>query len=328
MAKRPAGRGHQYMIKWLNYKDTENTWEAASSVRKTAQELVDAYERGDSPEAQQAAARDARAKNREEFKSSTIEEVAEDVDASELASAVEGRLRKYMAAMTGKLLDGFESRLPVPSVMVALREIFDYRRMPLNDKSNLESWSDKAIDELVPDEFPELDVAVVKDEALRVRFWLADNKARFLEDVTVLDRDGNEVKTQEGQVVTKQQLKICGEGSIMKALFTEQHLFPAGVQSYLHVADYMISYETKQSHTERAGRNMNLTKSPDRASLGDDNFKTLVWLSFNAPPPPQVDFAPFVSKWLKHHKLACFKEGGESKVLDRKKSECKNTILK
>ena len=86
-------------------------------------------------------------------------------------------------------------------------------------------------------------------------------------------------------VVTRTQIKICGDGSVMEALFTDSEtLFPAGLQSYLHMADYMISYIYNQSCTERAGRNMNATKSPDGRSLGDTAFTDLVWLSFNAPP--------------------------------------------
>ena len=41
--------------------------------------------------------------------------------------------------------------------------------------------------------------------------------------------------------VLQTQIKICGDGSVMEALFTKsQTLFPMGLQSYLHIADYII----------------------------------------------------------------------------------------
>ena len=83
-------------------------------------------------------------------------------------------------------------------------------------------------------------------------------------------------------VVARTQIKICGDGAVMEALFTNSEAsFPAGLHSYLHMADYMISYIYNQSCTERAGRNMNAIKSPDRRSLGDTALTDLVWLSFN-----------------------------------------------
>ena len=103
---------------------------------------------------------------------------------------------------------------------------------------------------------------------------------------------------------------------------------PAGIQSFLRVADYMIAYKFNQSDTERAGRNMNLTKTTDRASLGDENFKRLVWISYNSPQFHEVDFEPIVAAWLKtNHKLALFKGGGTSRVLERMQAQHKVTLL-
>jgi hypothetical protein len=73
---------------------------------------------------------------------------------------------------------------------------------------------------------------------------------------------------------------------------------------------------------------MTLTKPPERSSLGDDNFKMLVWLSYNSPPIHEVDCFEFVREWEKgKHQLALFKSGGTQRVLERKMSEHKHTIL-
>ena len=106
-------------------------------------------------------------------------------------------------------------------------------------------------------------------------------------------------------------------------------LFPGGLQSYFHIADYMITYMFNQSCTERAGKNMNATKSPERRSLGDVAFQYLVWLSFNAPPTHQIDFRAMVFHWQENkHKLAEKESGGLSKVLERHAAITKDTILR
>ena len=101
------------------------------------------------------------------------------------------------------------------------------------------------------------------------------------------------------------------------------------IQVPKNIADYMIAYCFNQSHTERAGKNMTSTKTPDRASLGDTSFKQLVWLSFNAPPIYQINFRPFVERWIKdqEHRLAAQTDGNGSKVIERKKNITKTTIL-
>ena len=47
VAKRKRGRGHQYLVKWLNWSDEHNTWEGAGRIEKTAKLLTEAFERGD-----------------------------------------------------------------------------------------------------------------------------------------------------------------------------------------------------------------------------------------------------------------------------------------
>ena len=112
-------------------------------------------------------------------------------------------------------------------------------------------------------------------------------------------------------------------------LFTQYDtLFPSGIKSYLYSADYNIAHLVTQCATERIGRNMTLTKSPEHSSLGDDAFKELVWISYNCPPIHEVDFSEYVRVWEEEeHQLALFKIGGEQRVLERKKSEHKHTIL-
>jgi len=101
------------------------------------------------------------------------------------------------------------------------------------------------------------------------------------------------------------------------------------LQVRLPVPTTMISYIYNQSCTERAGRNMDATKSPDRRSLGDIAFTDLVWLSFNAPPTHQVNFRPIVLAWqASNHRLAVQENGNGSQVLKRHLNKEKNTILK
>jgi hypothetical protein len=105
-------------------------------------------------------------------------------------------------------------------------------------------------------------------------------------------------------------------------------LFPSGIQSWLYAADYNISYIFTQCATERIGRNMTLTKTPERTSLSDQHFKELVWVSYNGPPIHEVDFSKYVDVWLKEkHQLALFQSGGEQRVLERKADAHKHTIL-
>ena len=107
-----------------------------------------------------------------------------------------------------------------------------------------------------------------------------------------------------------------------------QRLFPSGIQSYLYAADYNIAYMVTQCATERIGRNMTLTKTPERSSMSDEHFKMLVWISYNCPPIHEANFEDYVAMWeADKHQLALFQSGGEQRVLERKASEHKHTIL-
>ena len=138
------------------------------------------------------------------------------------------------------------------------------------------------------------------------------------------DQYGDPIKGEH-----KKELTLCGEGSIFDALFTGHgSLFPSGIQSYLYAADYNITYLITQCATERIGRNMTLSKPPERSSLSDENFKMSVWVSYNGPPIHEVDFMKYVDVWEREkHQLALFRSGGERKVLERKALQHKHTIL-
>ena len=290
--------------------------------------LVAAYERGDSATDQAAAARATRTARREAFKEP--EEVANDIallqgEEKEAAAAeIDARVRRYSQAMATAMLESFDVRLPMPEVLGHLRTVFDFRRMPLSDHNALECWSNDSIRWLVENKLPELDVEVVQNEALKVRMWLADCQRKFMVQVPVYDENGDRVKGR-----TKEELALCGDNSIFNVLFTQYDtLFPSGIKSYLYSADYNIAYLVTQCATERIGRNMTLTKPPERSSLGDDTFKELVWMSYNCPPIHEVDFSEYVHVWEEEkHQLDLFKTGGEQRVLERKKSEHKHTIL-
>jgi len=328
VGKEKAGRGFRYCVRWLGYPDTENAWFSASQLKKTAPVLVQAYERGDSAADQQAAARAARLANRVAFKApeEAVDSLAQLTEQQKEAAetAILKRVGRYSKAMADGMLRTFDDRLPMPAVLMHLRTMFDFRRMPWGDNSKLETWSNDSIAWLVEHKFPELDLEIVQSEALKVRFWLRDRLARFRVDVPVHNADGDVVKG-----TTKEELALCGDGSIFNVLFTQHdELFPSSITSYLYMADYNISYICTQCATERIGRNMTLTKTPERSSLSDDHFKQLVWVSYNGAPIHEVDFSQYVDVWIKEkHQLAVFMSGGEQKVLERKAHDHKHTIL-
>ena len=64
--------------------------------------------------------------------------------------------------MATAMLESFDVRLPMPEVLVHLRTVFDFRRMPLSDHNSLECWSNDDIRWLVENKLPELDVGLSK----------------------------------------------------------------------------------------------------------------------------------------------------------------------
>ena len=185
---------------------------AAKRVEKTALDLVAAYERGDSDQDQQAAARAARAANRAVFKAP--EESADALEAlsseerAKVARAIGERVEQYSASMASAMLETFDERLPVPEVLLHLREVIDFRRMPWNDSTALETWSNQSIVWLVVNKFPELDAETLQTQALKVRMWLREDLGSFYKDVPLYNSDGDAIKGQ-----SKKQLALCGADS-------------------------------------------------------------------------------------------------------------------
>ena len=72
-----------------------------------------------------------------------------------------------------KLLQHFDERLAVKEEFILVRDIFDYRRMPMssNQFTLLEKWGDKSVDALVTKRFPGLKDRVfkIKCQSLGVR---------------------------------------------------------------------------------------------------------------------------------------------------------------
>ena len=94
----------------------------------------------------------------------------------------------------------------------------------------------------------------------------------------------------------------------------------------------LFSFKFNQSDTERAlraGSCMQLTKTKDRSSLGDDNFKNLVRVAHNGPLTHEVDAEAFVDQWHKddHYPALCKDSDSGSRVLDRLRAQHKHTFF-
>ena len=111
-------------------------------------------------------------------------------------------------SMASAMLETFDERLPVPEVLLHLREVFDFRRMPWHDSTALETWSNQSIVWLVVNKFPELDAETLQTQALKVRMWLREDLGSFYKDVPLYNSDGDAIKGQ-----SKKQLALCGADS-------------------------------------------------------------------------------------------------------------------
>ena len=136
--KQKHGRSWRCVVKWEGFPDTENSAIAANELKKTAPLLVAAYERGDSATGQQAGAagRANRAAARGAFKlpEEIANELAELEGEEKKAAEIEivERVRRYSQAMAAATLETFDTRLPMPPVLLHLRKVFDFLRMPLH----------------------------------------------------------------------------------------------------------------------------------------------------------------------------------------------------
>jgi hypothetical protein len=79
---------------------------------------------------------------------------------------------------------------------------------------------------------------------------------------------------------------------------------------FLHVADYMIAFMWQSCYGERAGSNINLTKTKGRADLHDTTFDSVVFSTFNLPNLHEIDFAAIVKEWSANgHMMGMTKAG-------------------
>ena len=239
---------------------------------------------------------------------------------------LEERLKKFQKEFTEAMLGAYDSRLQDPEVAKHLRMIFDFRRMPLQDnpaaQAQLQSWSNEDIDWVVKEKFPELDVTMLKNQALAARMFVKANKERFMQLVDNSD-------PSKGKV-----LVLTGEGSIFEELFSRSDVCTQPIPLFLHVADYMISFMWQSCNAERAGSHMNRTKTLERTGLHDDIFDSLMFCTFNMPFLHEIDFDLMMEAWEKAgHKSGTFKgiDGdsldSSSKVIKRQLEKKSSTFL-
>ena len=230
------------------------------------------------------------------------------------ASNPKKRLLGYQKAFIEAMMRTFDSRFKIKRVAVLLREIFDFRRMPLRDWTTLSTYSDAAIDELHGSHFPELDLLKLKSEASAMRAYVARNEKHFIVDG---------------------KLKLTGSGSIFEALFTRKDVCLMEIPNILHVADYMISFMWQSCNNERAGSHMNLVKTKERSLLDADTYDDIVFNTMNLPALHEINFDPIIARWKKDgRKSAAFKGQdapnagfSRSKVVQRQHSKTTATFL-
>ena len=188
------------------------------------------------------------------------------------------------------LLDKLDDRIQNPRVALILREMLDFRRMPLEDSSEAHEqllvWSDDETDELCTTYFPELDAGVVKDDLLVIRLYVRENQGKFL-------RDKDPSDTSKGKT-----LALTGPGSVFEALFARSDVCSKPVPSALHIADYMIALMWQSCNGERAASHINIVKSKERTGLNDETFEAVVFNTYNMPELHEIDFDAIMKKWI------------------------------
>lgn len=195
---------------------------------------------------------------------------------------IEKRLLAFQKEFVKVLLDKFDDRIQNPRVALLLREMLDFRRMPLEDSSEAHEqllvWSDDETDELCTTYFPELDEGVVKDDLLVIRLYVRENQGKFL-------RDKDPSDTSKGKT-----LALTGPGSVFEALFARSDVCSKPVPSALHIADYMIALMWQSCNGERAASHINIVKSKERTGLNDETFEAVVFNTYNMPELHEIDF--------------------------------------
>jgi hypothetical protein len=162
--------------------------------------------------------------------------------------------------------------------------------MPLQDTpaahEKLLVWGDTELTEMCQTYFPELDPAVVLDEALAMRLYVRDNHEIFIQP-----KDTNDVS--KGVV-----LALTGHGSVFDTLFKRSDVCSKPIPAILHIADYMIAFMWQSCNGERAASHINIVKRKERTGLGDDTFEAAVFNTFNMPELHEVNTEPIMKKWI------------------------------
>ena len=163
---------------------------------------------------------------------------------------VKNRLLSHQKGGAELMLKNLDVRIAVPRTFELWRSVFGFSLMPLSLSSPgnaaiLDKWGDKALKELIPARYPNLDVIETQNQSLKVKYYVRENKELFL------DKD-------------KAKLRITGPGSIFEALFTGNG--PSDIQAYLQFADESIATRVNQSDTERLGNVMAAIKTKKRTT--------------------------------------------------------------
>jgi hypothetical protein len=212
------------------------------------------------------------------------------------------RLLSYQKAIVSPIVAGFDDRIQDKEVARDLREMLDFRRMPLERTqaahSELLVWSETTIEKFLPVYFPEFSLFEFKCEALTARLFVRENQERFMQ---LKDPDD----ATKGRV-----LVLTGSGSVFEALFSRSDVCSKPIPMFLHVADYMIAFMWQSCCGERAGSHINLTKTKGRTGLHDDSFDSLVFNTFNMPHLHEIDFVTIVKEWSEDgHMMGTTKAG-------------------
>jgi hypothetical protein len=241
--------------------------------------------------AEQAAMSMAQLLAHEEGEVTVVEEVA----VADLITSARGQedVEKYLLNLQKQvvttMLGKFDERIQDPPIAHLLSKVFDFRDMPLGTADEAHAallvHGDAEVEKLCETYFPELDVQEVKDEFLAAKMHVRENKGAYISAVDAKN-------PSKGTV-----MRICGQGSIMEAFFTSGSAGCKPITSYLHIADYMISFMWQSCCGERAGSHINAVKTKGRTLMGDDSFDDNVFCTYNFPPCYLINYPACVQRW-------------------------------